>query len=211
MITQNKGKKEQVAHVLRNPKRTFRHTIPFRVVTEEEQDLIGSDKALALPGKEGVTALMPQQKSAELSSFMPKTQRLIQTGSSSLVRGALAGLVGGFIFTAMMLVLGMMPMIASLIGSSSPLVGFIVHMNIAAIIGAIFGVLYGEAETTLESILGWGGFYGFIWWLLGPLLIMPFWLGMPLFMINDMTIMSLVGHLTYGVITSAAYFRLLQR
>lgn len=81
-------------------------------------------------------------------------------------------------------------------------------MNIAAIIGALFGALYGEREATLETILGWGGLYGFIWWILGALLIMPFWLGMPLLMINDMTIMSLVGHLTYGVLMSAVYFRL---
>lgn len=209
-MTQNKEERKQVAHVLRRRKRAFSPTIPFPVITQEQQDLIESDKPLALPGKEGVTALIPQQKRAELSSSIPKTQFLIQTRSPSLVRGALAGLVGGVIFTAMMLVLGMLPIIASLIGSSSPLVGFIIHMNIASIIGAIFGVLYGQPETTLESILGWGGLYGFIWWLLGPLLIMPFWLGMPLFMINDMTIMSLVGHLTYGVITSAVYFRLLQ-
>jgi hypothetical protein len=197
--------------MLRTGKKAFTPTIPFGVIREVQQDLIEADEPLALPGKEGVTALIPQQKRALLEPSMAKAQLFIQTRSPSLVRGALAGLVGGFIFTAMMLVLGMLPMIASLIGSSSALLGFIVHMNIAAIIGAIFGAVYGEPQTTLETILGWGGLYGFIWWILGPLLIMPFWLGMPLFMINDMIIMSFVGHLTYGLITSAVYFRLLER
>jgi hypothetical protein len=40
---------------------------------------------------------------------------------------------------------------------------------------------------------------------LGPLLIMPAMLGMPLVQINSMTLMSLVGHLIYGAVAGAGY------
>ena len=50
--------------------------------------------------------------------------------------------------------------------------------------------------------------YGVIWWILGPLLIMPIMMGMgpQLGMALSMPmLMSLVGHVTYGVVAGLAY------
>lgn len=131
--------------------------------------------------------------------------------NNRLINGALAGLAGGLVFGAMMAMMGMMAMIAGLAGSDSAAVGFVIHLVISAFIGATFGLLLGNRVDGTTTALGWGALYGFVWWILGPLLIMPAMMGMPLFMINGMTMMSLVGHLIYGAVTGYAFLWLLRR
>jgi hypothetical protein len=88
-----------------------------------------------------------------------------QDMSSKLVAEVVGGLAGGVVFGIMMQSMGMIPMIASLVGSQSSVV----------------------------------------WWVLGPLLIMPAMMGMPLFMFNGMTLSSLVRHLIYGALLGLGY------
>jgi hypothetical protein len=57
----------------------------------------------------------------------------------------------------------------------------------------------------LVPAVGIGLVYGVIWWVLGALLIMPAWLGMPVFTFTMAAWMSLVGHLIYGVLLGAVY------
>ncbi len=83
------------------------------------------------------------------------------TGQLLLRRGAVGvagGLVGGVVFGLMMQAWGMIPMVAALIGSSSPAVGWIVHLLISAFFGAAFGVLLGPVLKGLISgtLLGVG-------------------------------------------------------
>ena len=134
-----------------------------------------------------------------------------QTLQQRIVAGIIGGLAGGVIFGIMMAAMGMMPMIAMLIGSESVLVGWVIHFLISAFIGATFGVLLGGTSTNVVRGLGWGLAYGALWWVLGPLLIMPALMGMPLLMIDGMTLMSLVGHLIYGAILGVVYVWYAQR
>jgi uncharacterized membrane protein YagU involved in acid resistance len=135
-------------------------------------------------------------------------------GSSALVtrvwQGVVAGLAGGIVFGALMAMMGMMPMIAMLVGSSSAAVGWLVHLVISAFYGALFALI---VPTTLGvgALLGAGAAYGIVLWLIGPLLIMPAMLGMGLFMFNDTTMMSLVGHLLYGLIVAGVLVPLRRR
>jgi hypothetical protein len=125
-----------------------------------------------------------------------------------LIAGAVAGLVGGVLFGIMMAMMGMLPMIASLIGSDNPVVGFILHMVFSAIIGVGFGLVFGARVATYSEGAVWGASYGAIWWVLGPLLIMPTMMGMgPQFAMafTMPMLMSLIGHLVYGVVTGLAY------
>lgn len=122
-----------------------------------------------------------------------------------LIGGIIGGVAGGIVFGIMMGVMGMMPMIAVLVGSESALVGFIVHMAISVFIGGTFGLLLGGFSANLVSGPGFGALYGLVWWILGPLLIMPAMMGMPLFMFNQMTMMSLLGHLIFGAVAGLAY------
>lgn len=135
------------------------------------------------------------------------------TTSSAMVsralNGALAGVAGGIVFGMLMAMMGMLPMIAQLVGSDSAVVGGIVHLVISAALGALFGLLV--PATTVSALLGAGVVYGMLWWVLGPLVIMPARLGMPLFMINQTAWMSLMGHLIYGMVTAAVLFGLRRR
>lgn len=132
--------------------------------------------------------------------------------------GALAGLVGGLAFGALMAMMNMLPMVAMLAGSESALVGFGIHMLISALIGATYGGLVSLLSLTpayaLGPGVGIGVAYGFVWWILGPLLIMPTMMGMgPQFesALNQMNLMSLVGHLIYGALVGGAFATIASR
>jgi hypothetical protein len=53
-------------------------------------------------------------------------------------------------------------------------------MVISAIIGVGFGLVFGAKALDFGSGALWGAIYGVIWWILGPLLIMPIMMGMAL-------------------------------
>jgi hypothetical protein len=128
--------------------------------------------------------------------------------SQPVAIGAIGGILGGIVFGLMMQLMmpPMMGMIGSLIGA--PNVGWLVHLFFSAVIGAIFGLALGIRLTSWGLALGLGAAYGFVWWILGPLLIMPTWMGMgPMLAMafETSTLMSLVGHLVYGVVLGEAY------
>jgi uncharacterized membrane protein YagU involved in acid resistance len=134
--------------------------------------------------------------------------------SQPVVIGAIAGIVGGIVFGLMMQVMmpPMMGMIGSLIGV--PAVGWPLHLFFSAIIGAIFGLALGARVASWGYALGLGAAYGFVWWILGPLLIMPTWMGMgPMFAMafDASNLLSLAGHLVYAVVTGAAYRTIVTR
>ena len=124
--------------------------------------------------------------------------------------GAIAGLIGGIVFGMMMMMMmpGMMEMIGSIITRQPNFaLGWVYHLFNSAFIGALFGLIFGRLATSYGAGLLWGVIYGFIWWILGPLILMPLLLGMNemIFAINNDTLMSLVGHLMFGVITGLAF------
>jgi hypothetical protein len=133
--------------------------------------------------------------------------------SRQLLNGIIGGLAGGVIFGVMMGVMGMLPMIGKMVGQPSAVVGFLIHMINSAIIGAGFAVVFGSLATRLKSGFGFGLLYGVIWWFLGPLTLMPLFLGMGLGVNWNITaavnmMPSLFGHLIYGAILGVLYARL---
>ena len=128
--------------------------------------------------------------------------------------GILGGLAGGVVFGIMMTMMGFLPMIAGLVGSQSAVVGLMVHMVISAGIGASFGLVLGRSASSLVGYLGLGVVYGAIWWILGPLTVMPILLGMgPQWSIAAAiaSLPSLMGHLIYGAVAGVAYSLLAPR
>lgn len=122
--------------------------------------------------------------------------------------GAVGGIAGGLVFGILMAMMGMLPMIAGLVGSQSAVVGFLVHMAISLFIGVTFGLLFGERSQTYAAGVGWGLLYGLVWWVLGPLVIMPLMLGMGLQFGAAFTgpmLQSLMGHLLYGAVTGLVF------
>ena len=131
----------------------------------------------------------------------------------SLGWGAAASLMGGLLFSLVMLAVGFLPKVASLIGASSPIIGFVVHLIISALIGMSFGLLFQHEAPNLGSGVAWGLTYGLVWWFLGPLTLMPILLGKPFVWTTAVAgalLPSLIGHLIYGAAT-AFIFMLLER
>lgn len=148
------------------------------------------------------------------------TTPFARSHSPSLARGAsvgvVGGLAGGLLFGALMAMMGMLPIVAALVGSDSVVVGFGVHMLISAGAGLAFGLAAGAvpglvATPVLAALAG--AVYGIGWWIAGALIAMPMMLGMGemVLAIGGDQIMSLVGHLVFGVTTGLVVFALLRR
>ena len=144
---------------------------------------------------------------------------------SKIGAGIVAGLIAGVVFGVMMQMMTaptpnggkmpMMAMVAKVVRSDSIAVGWVYHLFNSAVIGAMFGWLFGNRATSYGSGFGWGAAYGVIWWVLGALILMPMFLGMPAFaplkMMMPVALGSLVGHLMYGVILGVLFARFRSR
>ena len=131
----------------------------------------------------------------------------------SIIAGIVGGLAGGVIFGILMGTMGMLPMVAKLVGSSSPIVGFTVHLFNAAVIGLFYGLIINDRFPQLGSSLTAGSVYGVIWLLLGPLTLMPLFLGMGLGVNWNLEaaqkmMPSLMGHILYGLVLAVTYLKL---
>lgn len=119
--------------------------------------------------------------------------------------GIVGGLVGGLVFGVLMQTMGMIPMVAMLVGSEAVVVGWLVHLAISAFIGATFAVLFGGYATSVARSTAIGLGYGLAWWVLGALILMPAKLGMDVFVFDTTAWRSLMGHLIYGLLLGAVY------
>jgi uncharacterized membrane protein YagU involved in acid resistance len=121
--------------------------------------------------------------------------------------GLVGGLLGGVLFGAMMQMMGMMGMVAMLVGSESVGVGWIVHLAISAIFGGVYAVVLGPQTNSYARGALLGALYGVVAWVVGALVLMPLGLGMSemVFVIGQDQIMSLIGHLVFGVVLGAVY------
>lgn len=116
-------------------------------------------------------------------------------------RSVLAGLAGGLLFSLVMYQVDFLPNVADLVGATSSVAGFFVHLGISVIIGVSYGVLFRRQSYDVNSALGWGLSYGFFWALLGPLTLMPIFLGStPQWTAEAWvaTFPHMIGHLAYG-------------
>lgn len=125
--------------------------------------------------------------------------------------GAAAGIAGGIMFGLLMQMMGMIPMVAQLVGSDSSAVGWLVHLAISAFIGATYGILFARYAARPMPAAVTGLLYGAAWWIIGALLLMPARLGMPTFTFNSAAWQSLMGHLLFGFVLGLGYAILSRR
>ena len=144
---------------------------------------------------------------------MATTAAVKPSTASGVKAGLVAGLGGGVVFGMLMALMGMLPMVAGLVKSDSPVVGFVVHMGISAFIGAVYGPFAGRLPASWIAVVIAGAVYGMIWWVLGALIAMPLLLGMSqmVFQIGQPQIMSLMGHVIYGIVTALLFVPLSKR
>ena len=140
---------------------------------------------------------------------------------SNLTAGIVAGLIAGVVFGILMTMMHaptpnggsmpMMAMVAQIVGSTSLAVGWLYHLFNSAVIGGLFGWILGARIGRIGSGIRWGAGYGMAWWVLGGLILMPVFLGMPAFaplrvpMMRPVAFASLMGHVMFGVILGAAF------
>src|ERR671924_1191706 len=136
---------------------------------------------------------------------------------ASVVAGLLAGVVFGIMMQMMTAPtpdggqMPMMQMVAMVVRSDNLLVGWLYHLFNGAVIGALFGWLLGSRSQSYGAATGWGALYGFAWWILGGLILMPVFLGMAPFaplqmeMMRPVAMGSFIGHLIYGVILGGGF------
>jgi uncharacterized membrane protein YagU involved in acid resistance len=107
-----------------------------------------------------------------------------------------------------------LPKVASLIGATSPVIGFLVHLGISALVGMSYGTLFRREAPNAGSAVAWGLLYGLIWWFIGPLTLMPILLGVDFewtMTVAGALLPSLVGHLVYGAATASVFLVLERR
>lgn len=147
---------------------------------------------------------MPQSSSRVISH-----DALIVVEKNHVKAGIFAGLIAGFAFGGIMGIMGMLPMVAGLVGSSSAIVGAVVNEVISVLIALGFAFIFGHAAThSKPKAIVLGVLYGFIWWILGPLLLMPSFMGMgPQLSLTAAqgAIPSLIGHLIFGFLLGLSY------
>lgn len=115
--------------------------------------------------------------------------------------GIISSLIAGIVFGIIMTMMGMMQMIAGMVGSSSILVGWAFHLMISAIFGVIFGLLARKPSAGISL----GLIYGVVLWFLFPFIMMPMMMGMPAMTWSQTSMMSLIGHLVYGLVLGISY------
>jgi len=118
--------------------------------------------------------------------------------SDDMRRGVIPGVIAGYIFLAYAGP-GMQAMVGGMI-SADAFVGFILHIIISIVIGALYtGVFmqYVDLGNPLVNIVVGGLIYGLIWWILGGLIIMPAIAGGDMLQI-DLNSTSLFGHVIFG-------------
>ncbi|MGW7367091.1 hypothetical protein ACWGI8_27575, partial [Streptomyces sp. NPDC054841] len=132
----------------------------------------------------------------------------------SIWHGVVAGLAGGVIFTGVMVAVGFLPVVASLVGSESAVVGLVIHLLISQVVGVTYAVFFRRRSFDPASGIGWGVSYGFLWWILGNLTLLPLLLGAaPQWSAAALAVSfpSLIGHLAYGAVLGLVYQRLEER
>ncbi|SIS13737.1 hypothetical protein SAMN05421752_11388 [Natronorubrum thiooxidans] len=126
----------------------------------------------------------------------------------ALFAGGIAGVVGGWGFSIWMADVGMFPLVAELVGTTSPGLGRLVHFLIAVFIGVTFGLLFQRDARGHGSSMTWGLAYGLFWWLLGGLTLFPFFLGSTVTWTGAAVsgqLGSFVGHAVYGILLGVLY------
>jgi hypothetical protein len=109
---------------------------------------------------------------------------------------------------------GALPAVAGLVGGSSPVLGFFVHMLISAAIGMTYGLLFQREASNPGLAVIWGAVYGLAWWFLGWLTLFPVLLvGHVTWTIQvaSAALPALVGHVLFGASMALVFLALERR
>lgn len=130
--------------------------------------------------------------------------------SGAIAGGLTAGVIMGLL---MQFVLGSMAMVGALYGQPTIAAGWAAHLVHSVIFALVFAFIvtrpslrdYTDSTTKLAGL---GMAYGVTIWVIAASFVMPFWLttiGAASPTIPTFEVLSLVGHLAYGLVLGAVY------
>jgi hypothetical protein len=147
------------------------------------------------------------------------TTDAVSIESGNWKAGVTGGLVGSAVFGLLMTYVISAPLLEVVIPSmyglappAAPVAGWVIHMAHGAVLGVGFAALVGLAPSLGGSVgrsIGAGAAYGIAVWVALAVVVMPIWLsavGSPASPpLPNVSAMSAVGHLAYGVVLGGAY------
>ncbi|SFR30335.1 MULTISPECIES: DUF6789 family protein [Halorubrum] len=143
----------------------------------------------------------------------------VSTETGDWKAGVAGGLAGSAVFGLVMTYAIAAPLLEVVIPSmyglappAAPFVGWVIHMAHGAVLGVGFAALVGLRPSVggdVSKSLGAGAAYGIAVWVALAVIVMPIWLsavGSPANPpLPNVSAMSAVGHLAYGVVLGGAY------
>jgi signal transduction histidine kinase len=144
------------------------------------------------------------------------TSETISLSFPNLERAVVAGVLGGVAMGVFyQLSTGLLPVIGSLYGVESPLIGWITHLFHSVVFGLLFATLCTEPRLNRfvsggvsSGLLGLG--WGIVLWFVAAGMIMPAWftlIGIPS-AIPNLSLIGFVGHAIWGVVLGVAYWKI---
>ncbi|MGQ0550067.1 MAG: NAD(P)/FAD-dependent oxidoreductase [Armatimonadota bacterium] len=128
-----------------------------------------------------------------------------------VVAGAAAGFIGGLVFSWAQQAQGLRAATSGLVGVTSLGAGVALDLVISIFIGATFGAIFRYQSLGYAPTISSGVLYGLLWWMIGPLTLVPALTGNgPTWSLQEANaaLPSLVGHVLYGALTGLSYYML---
>lgn len=117
-----------------------------------------------------------------------------------VLAGIAGGILGAVIFGVVLQANDSITMLGGLVNWEAIYIGWMVHLAIGAVLGLLYSITLGAAVRGWISGVLSGLIYGVIAWVVGWLLILPTLLEGPTFDVDDQALVSLGGHLVYGLV-----------
>ena len=158
----------------------------------------------------GKVGLVKMSASPRRSVGRLMEQAIVPKPIQAVIVGGLGGLVGSWIFARGVETAEFFPLVAGLMGSNAMALGRLLHYTIGITIGISFGLLFSRDIRGVGSSLVWGLNYGLVWWVIGPMTLLPILLGLetqPDWSLGaaQENVPSLVAHMLYGSIVGLFY------
>lgn len=123
--------------------------------------------------------------------------------STRIIAGIAGAVLAGLVLGVMMQMMGLMTDLSDMVGMESVAVGWVIHLMMSVLFGLVYGLLLMAASLKLGANLGLGAAYGIAIWIMGPLIIMPMMMGDAVLAFDTDTMMMLMGHVMWGLLTGA--------
>jgi hypothetical protein len=143
-----------------------------------------------------------------LGAFHSRGTRSKFSWGRAIVAGGLAGSLAGLIFGQWVCPRNYLPLLAGYGELKSHTATVVLHLAVALLIGATFGVLFQRDVRGYGSSMAWGLAAGIFSWFLGPLTFSRLAMRSPLNWSADQgsqMFSSLVGHILYGLVLGVTY------